>query len=225
MNAVGIPGGTRPRRNRAVLIPFRRPDHVLDPREFDRFNLAGRLRDVGGYYTGGEAYLSIVGFPDSLLTAIDKVRHRTGVKPSRSAVIACCVEHGTKVFNEDQDVHALASMQERFNNIDPEDGDAEEVVAGFFRSFSSEVAIPGGQQKRRNLRIPEDISRPLAGLAEKLGMTQSNLAVVLIMLTLSTQPEVNAQQRERMANIVIAFLRRVKLRARGTQALIEALLE
>jgi hypothetical protein len=219
-----------------VKLPKRAPAALprmrtsLNPREFDYapIDVAEKLRRCYEWYSGASdtSALSLMGFPDSLITAIDKIRRRAFFGSSRvgfSAAAACCLEHGVEVLDEHATITTIQRLKSRFDFMVNEDGDAEEVVASFFRTFSVVVSMPGAN-KRKNLHIPTSIKSRLSGLAEDLGVEISSFAVICMMVTISAQQCVNAQQRESFAKLVMAFLRRLELRVKGTEALMERLL-
>lgn len=205
---------------------------ALDPREFGlTFDVISELgENPRNYAQDGSAWLAMTAFPDFLKTAIDKLRarvlerHRSlRHKPSFNLTAACCISLALDVINRHADVHSLISAKSLFDRTDFEYADAEEMAAGFFRNFNSEIVLAGASKKRQNVPLPDETKKQLSALASEIGVTDSSLGVLLIMLTLSTQEVVHADQRERMAKAVSSFLGRVRWRALGAIGLMDVL--
>lgn len=172
--------------------------------------------------TGDREWLSIVSLPGVVYTAVDKLRARVrGPKPGVIPTLNCCISHGVNTLRQNAHLRSLISLKLHFDQTDHENADAEEVVAEFFRNFKM-TNIPG-VTRRQNIALPSSIRNALGTFADDLGMTESYLAVIASMYTLSGQPTVHPATRRHMLNVVGEFLRRSRWRADGCYALMVAL--
>lgn len=203
----------------------------LDPADWveglDLDEALAELREAGPV---GEVSLSIVGLPDNVIVAIDRLRVRTEprhggtTKTSQAEIVDVLLAHGVLSLNRNAYVQDLARIKEDFELLDGADADAEDVMSAWFKAFPVATSVAGKSAQRRNYWIRTGVKKELSGLADDLGTTNALLAVVLLMATLSQQDAVTAGQRERMAVLVTAFMNRLRYRATGARALMEAIM-
>lgn len=76
---------------------------------------------------------------------------------------------------------------------------------------------------RQNVQVTMGVKGKLFEMAGELGVSNSALALVLMMVTLSTQEDMLHQHRDYLNATVTKFYRRVRTRRRVAEALLETL--
>lgn len=168
-----------------------------------------------------KAFLSLRSLPSLIRHALDDVDAAASGR-SLYACASCAVESGVRALQEHPDVAALEAVGREIRATRFRSGEAETVVREWVRSFDFQIAMPGQSCKLNILTTPE-IHGIVAGAADDLGVTLTDLVVLALAVTLSTQDEVHPENRERLAHLVEHVLRRVDFRARGARGLLEHL--
>lgn len=191
--------------------------------EFDAISELAYNRDQ---YTG-EHQLSIYSFPSYLRTCIDKIRAHAGQmstsgKPGISAAIACCVYHGMKCLQSNDDIKELIRLKEQFDLDDKLNTRYAEEIAIWFRSSTISVLDGSGTgTKRQSLYVPEELRQSVCSFSTEIGVVYSVTVTIAAMITLSLQNHISKENKALLESAVDAFYDRMSLRREFAEVLMK----
>lgn len=223
----------QPTRHPSIaLIPGSRditrsaPVASTNPRHFTpAFDVVHELAENKHDYVG-DNWIALLSFPGFIRTCLDRIRVLVEPRPGLSPTICCCIQGGIQVVSAHEDVLALLALKRSIDSISNDKAEAEDVdeICGWFRKFQLGVgdqAMTGGA--RQNVQVTMGVKGKLFEMAGELGVSNSALALVLMMVTLSTQEDMLHQHRDYLNATVTKFYRRVRTRRRVAEALLETL--
>jgi len=165
--------------------------------------------------------LSIRRLPTMIEINIDRIRALINLNSRNigaNPVLAICLYRGLDWFMNNPDIQICSNFKKKFDIIASSiDDDLVDSMKGFLRGF--ELDLPTGH--RHNIPIDQKVHSNLVTLSKELGLLISDLAVLSIMHTLSTQTECIDGHREKMEGHINDFLAKVKIRNRGISALMK----
>lgn len=209
-----------PESSSASPLPF----HI--PLEFDLIEELSEERDrytVSAQENG--SWVSITNLPSSCLLSLNMIRERVRYsKPGFGCSISACLHWGLSEINKHASVESMKGLRSRFTggDIHGENREMCNVVLTWFDLFSFDLpSSDSGTNKRLNTNLPQYISGPLDSLSFDLGITKTTMAVLGVMRTLSMQEEINAQDKQEMAEMLDRFYDKMKYKSRGTLAILE----
>lgn len=209
----------------------------FDPSSFQRqADLLVELTDNRSKYEGDE-WFTLCGFPGHLRWAIDRVRaevektstksaHYEHSKPSLSATLDCCILHGLNEIRSLSDIQTLLSLKSEVEGTDAGSLLEMDVLYEWFGTFPITAPNPtGGKTRRQNIQLTNTTKSALHALAGDLGLTASQLGVLAILMTLTTQPFLGKLRLQELEDSLQSFLLRTKLRRNLGQAFLEFMRE
>lgn len=199
----------------------------LNPSSFiDTFDAIDELHHNRELYIGDHC-MSLYGVPQYCRFSIDSIRSKTSrkSKPGISATVGCLISNGISVIKSNEHIVNLVSLRDKLftsNNIN--EWEAEELFS-WMRSFTASILDTSvGGTSRINIRTSLEISNEVSTLAYELGMSQSILSTLSMVVTLSTQSSYISDSHIRvMSEAVSMFFRRAELRYRVGQAFLDAI--
>jgi hypothetical protein len=192
-----------------------------------KFDVTIELKDNKDKYSvpkgvGEGTNVSVRFFPHFCKTSVDRLRARVDSdhKPGSHPTISACVAFGLEVIREYDGIQTLLRYKEKFDLIESDvSGDAQAIVADWFKGFKTEIPFAGSRQ---NVNLPTWIHSSLFALASDIGISVQSMMVLTMMMTLVIQPATNHDDKKEMEQYIEKFFRRVDLRCDGTDALVRA---
>lgn len=172
----------------------------------------------------GDSSLSILGFPGFLRTNLDRIRAHVDPYPSVSKTVCCCISGGLTGISRNEQIQGLIDLKLRFDRMPAEaDTDDLEDVAMWFRSFPLGIPNPTFSAARRlNVAITEPVKGRLQEMADRLGLSQSSLAGLAVMVVLADQTQTAKRDRQTLEKILSLFVARIRRRQRVGEVLLES---
>lgn len=222
----------RARRSTSSATPLSEYTPQLDLPGTEPFDVIAQLtHDREKYQIADEkdgVNVTIYSLPESVYISIERLRARVvrSSKVSFSVIMTCCASHGINVLNQNTDIKELIEIKQDLWGCDnvTEIQDVEELT-GWISTFS--VGIPeSSTYKGRKfcLVVPKWLKGAISGLSGELGVKDYILFIFAVMITLIQQNDILDGHREQMRDSVESFLRRVALRKRITDLLLEIIL-
>lgn len=171
--------------------------------------------------------ITIYGVPSLVSYNLDRIQHRLlDGKVSTHPIVSCCVSFGVSQLYKNQHVKDLADLRAQF--LDDHIVNSGRDVLEFYQLLKVfRVDIPddsaGLKSEKSNYLIPEWLAQNLGGLAKRLGAPVSNLLIICVMLTLAIQSTTIIAHQKQLAQLVDTFYRRVEMRKRIAEVLLEML--
>lgn len=212
--------------SKSLNAPLRAPIS-LDPSSFiDTFDVIDELYRNRDLYVGDHC-MSLYGVPQYCRFAIDSLRTKTSrkSKPGLSPTVACLIGNGISTIKSNPHISNLISLRDRlFTTKSINEWEAEELFS-WMRSFTASVLdTTVGGTSRINIRTSLEISNEVSTIAYELGMSQSILATLSMVVSLSSQTSYISESHTRvMSEAVSMFFRRAELRYRVGQAFLDAI--
>lgn len=218
-----------------VLLTFKKPSSSPSPSSFkpaslssfeepsilDDLDLIDELTSSVDRYqcdVNNGSILPITEFSDILRINIERIRERVTGTPGRNVVIAACFRFAVSHLFRDDRIKDIILTRKRFlmssSDIPTE---INVVLDQMINSFK--LPIPAGS--RHNASVPREYKNMLAGLAGEIGLPTSTLAVISIMMVLSTQVDCNRGDVKRMSTFVDNFWLSITARCKASQALLD----
>jgi len=216
--------------------PLTSIDHDLpDDFEFDIVaELSGPRR---GLYSSkrsktddGVTQLSIYNLPLMVSYSCERIAPTIGGKtePSIGTILACCLYYGlsriasSRAYKTLVEIHSdLASLSPQIANAPKNRGKVSEVKNFLSMVSSAAPTLNDVRSERKNIWIPQWMMDGLLGVSQNLGMSNSVVSVMGILICLSRQAELLEEHRQEMERAAERFVSRIELRSSMSQAAME----
>lgn len=201
-----------------IRKPSRFTSTPMHPESFiSEFDLATVLRDKEKWT--GENYISIRPYPEIALHNINRLKSRLDFSCGIHPITAACLTLGLDYLAKDEGVVNLIHLRRRFD-LAPSTlpGVISNTLSSYLNHF--EIETPG-RVKRVNPILPENLILRLTGVAAKLGINYSRLAVMCLCFVLSEQESSNIDHRDEMRGCLEKFCVSASIRSRAAKAIMD----
>ncbi len=159
-------------------------------------------------------------FSDKLTANIERLQQIAPDRPSRNMIISACIFRGVVYLRKDERVKELINARDRFK-IAPSDVDPD--IYYIIRSLASITSIsgPGLSRGRINVSVPREIAGMIGGLADDIGINNTNLVTLLVMIELASEESTLKKDREELHGYAKGFFKGIKARTGAINQLLE----
>jgi hypothetical protein len=199
----------------------------IDPDDLDRaFDLIDAL-ESSDEYSGGTEVTALCSYPSYLSLDLRRVLARPSRRHAWGAAMSCLIDHGVRHYYRSE---IVSGFIEQFSTLDKND-DIDALTIEHLELWRKQVRFSLndptnllGFQKRHVFKSPEIIRNKLSGLAGKLGISNSVLGAVCVMVGLEEQPGVPPEHAsamraeiERFDRVLVAWEKRLSTLIRLAQ--------
>jgi hypothetical protein len=165
----------------------------IDPNDLSsEFNLILTL-DSTDVYSGGIEVISLYSYPSYLPLNLRRVLSRSSRRHDWGAAMSCLIDHGVNHYYSSEVIQRFIDAFAALDADDHLNAAMIEQLESWRRQLRFSLTDPTnilGFQKRHAFKSPETIRKKLSGLAVKLGISNSVLGAVCVMVSLEEQPGV-----------------------------------
>lgn len=208
----------------------------MDPDSFAAsFDLLHELANNRDEYQSDEVQLTCYHFPSSLLMLVDQTKEQVpkGVhlsRPSRNAVITCCLSYGMGVLSKHEDVKELFRLKRQMNvltsggngHTHTEDAVLAKSIWDVFQKWGVSYR-ESSEDSRQGLYLSKTLKQAVFGIKTDLSLSLDSLVSICLQIALHEQDWVLAEMRTSMEGNIGQFFRAARIRRQIFQVLLREL--
>lgn len=169
---------------------------------------------------GETTTVTVFAFSPIVRLNIDRIQARVPYKPSRNLIVSACIRRSVIALRKDPRITGLVNVRTRYkladSGIDPY---INLIIGNLVNSLPLPCASGG---KNVNIAVPRDICGMLSDLANDIGMSNSSVTLLSIMMPLSEQEETVKANAEEFYGYVREFFKSIGARVQACGVLLEA---
>lgn len=196
---------------------------AMDPDSFAAsFDLLHELSNNRDEYNSDEVQLTCYHFPSYLLMLVDQTKEQVpkGIhlsRPSRNAVITCCLSHGMGVLSKNEHISELFRLKRRMNvltaggNGHNEDAVLAKSIWDVFQKWSV-ASRDSSDDSRQGLYLSKNLKQAVFGIKTDLSLSLDSLVSICLQISLHDQDWVMGEIRRDMDSNIQQFFRAARIR-------------